>query len=578
MASLQAERFEEAERDIKKVLRRDPKHVAALNLLAIVLTNRKRYNEAEIQFRSALSANPNSSETLYNYGVFLKSLKRPKEALERFSQAIAINSAAADAWNNRGTVFNELRRYTEAIADFTKAISLKPNYSGAFSNKGESFRELKRYDDALATYDKALALKPDLAEAWLGRGNVLTELRRYDEASDAYDKALVLKPELAEAWLGRGNVLTELKRHDDALGAYERALALKPLLAEAWLGRGNVFTEVKRYEEAIAAYNTAQQVNPNLGEGYFNEACARLLWGDTERGWQKYEHRWNTRRFIGSKRLFTQPMWLGDRSIANRTVLLHAEQGLGDTIMGCRYVPRVAALGAKVILEVQPPLKSLCQTLEGASELIAKGDELPEFDLHCPLMSLPLAFKTELDTIPAKVPYFKVPDDLIGKWHARLGECRIKIGIAWAGNPQFPKDHDRSILLKNILPVCSVRGANFFSLQKDLRKGDRDILDANPHIVNLGSEANDLRDTAAIMMSLDLVISSDTSIVHLAGALGRPVWVLLSANPDWRWFLDRHDSPWYPTAKLFRQRESGDWKAVVEELRAQLEKHPSLMA
>ena len=192
-------------------------------------------------------------------------------------------------------------------------------------------------------------------------------------------------------------------------------------------------------------------------------------------------------------------------------------------------------------------------------------------------MSLPLAFKTEVDTIPANVPYFNVPDDLIETWRARLGEGRIKIGLAWAGNPQFPKDHDRSVLLKNILPVCAVQGASFFSLQKDLREGDRDVLGVNAHIVNLGSEVNDLRDTAAVMMSRDLVISSDTSIVHLAGSLGRPIWVLLSANPDWRWLLDRNDSPWYPTAKSFRQKESGDWRGVVEELRAQLAKHLFLM-
>jgi hypothetical protein len=283
-----------------------------------------------------------------------------------------------------------------------------------------------------------------------------------------------------------------------------------------------------------------------------NEALIRLILGDTEYGWKKYEYRWDTKLMRGLKRNFSQLLWLGDSHIKSKTILIHAKQGLGDTLMACRYIPMLASQGAKVIAEVQPPLKSLLKNLDGISLLIAKGETIPHFDVHCPIMSLPLAFKTTMQTIPAKVPYLVVPKDSIEKWRPKLNGAEIKVGIAWAGNPNYPQDSDRSILLKNILPILGVKGARFFSLQKDLRHGDKEILAVNSEIVRLDQEINDFEDTAAIMMSLDLVISSDTSIVNLAGALSRPTWVLLSFNPDWRWLLDRSDSPWYPTARFIQ--------------------------
>jgi hypothetical protein len=238
--------------------------------------------------------------------------------------------------------------------------------------------------------------------------------------------------------------------------------------------------------------------------------------------------------------------------------------------LACRYVPKVAALGAKVILEVQPPLKSLLRGREGVSLLIGRGEAIPHFDVHCPLMSLPLAFRTTIETIPSVVPYITVSQNAIEKWRSKLSTQKLKVGIAWAGNPDFDGDRDRSILLKNILPVTRIDGIKYFSLQKDLRDGDDEFLNANPYIVRVDKEINDFEDTAAIIMSLDLVISSDTSIVNLAGALGRPVWVLLPFRSDWRWLLDRVDTPWYPTARLFRQANVSDWTTVVDDVRAAL--------
>jgi len=297
-----------------------------------------------------------------------------------------------------------------------------------------------------------------------------------------------------------------------------------------------------------------------------------LILGETENGWKKYEYRWNTKLMRGLKRNLSRPIWLGDNDLNNKTILIHAEQGLGDTLMACRYIPMLASQGARVIAEVQPPLMSLLKNLEGISRLVAKGEPIPPFDVHCPIMSLPLAFKTTMETIPAEVPYLAVSKNIIEKWRSKLNGAEIKVGIVWAGNPNHPQDLDRSIPLKNILPILRVKGARYFSLQKDLRHGDKETLDVNSQIVRLDQEINDFEDTAAIVMSLDLVISIDTSVVHLAGALGRPIWLLLPSNPDWRWLLDRSDSPWYPTARLFRQIDTGEWSTVIDDVRVELEK------
>ena len=356
------------------------------------------------------------------------------------------------------------------------------------------------------------------------------------------------------------------------LAAYEKSLALKPDLAQAWLGRGNVFKDLKHYDEAFAAYDQALALKPYLAEAHCNEALTRLLLGDTEPGWKKYEYRWDTKPMRGWKRNFSQPLWLGDSDIQNKTILIHAEQGLGDALMACRYIPMLASLGARVVAEVQPSLKSLLESLDGVSQLVVKGEPIPHFDVHCPIMSFPLAFKTTLETIPAKIPYLAVSQTKSEKWRAKLTGTALKVGVVWAGNPNHIQDLDRSIPLENILPILSVKGANYFSLQKELRHGDKELLDFNSQIMRLDLEINDFQDTAAIMISLDLVLSCDTSIVHLAGALGKPIWVLLPFNPDWRWLLDRSDSPWYPTARLFRQTRRGEWPTVIDDVCVELEK------
>jgi tetratricopeptide (TPR) repeat protein len=564
--------FYSALRDYDCAVKINPNYTDAWLGRGNAFTCLKCYDEAFAAYDKALALKPDLVGAWLGRGDAFTNFKRYDEAFADYDKALALKPDLVEAWLARGNVLYSLNRYDEAIVAFDKSLALKPDLAQAYLGRGNVFIDLKRYDEAFAAYDRALALNHDLAEAWLGRGHAFTGLKRYDEASTSYDKTLALKPDLAEAWLARGDSFNNHRRYDEAVADYDKALVLKPDLAEAWLGRGNVFKDLRRYDEALVAYAKAHALKPDLAEAQCNEGLIRLILGETENGWKKYEYRWDTKLMRGLKRNFSQPLWLGDSDIKSKTILIHAEQGLGDTLMACRYIPMLAAQGAKVIAEVQPPLMSLLKNLDGISLLIAKGETIPHFDVHCPIMSLPLAFKTTMQTIPAKVPYLVVPKDSIEKWRPKLNGAEIKVGIAWAGNPNYPQDSDRSILLKNILPILGVKGARFFSLQKDLRHGDQEILAVNSEIVRLDQEINDFEDTAAIMMSLDLVISSDTSIVNLAGALSRPTWVVLSFNPDWRWLLDRSDSPWYPTARLFRQMDTGEWSTVIDDICVEIEK------
>jgi hypothetical protein len=395
---------------------------------------------------------------------------------------------------------------------------------------------------------------------------------QFDQALASCDEAINLSAAIAEFHACRTNILARLKRYDEALNSISKALSLRPDSAAFHYNHGNVLTEIKNYHEAIAAFSKALALEPGFAHAHLNEGLCRLLLGDTEHGWRKYEYRLKLPEYLDLKRDFGKPLWSGDSSLNRKAILVHAEQGFGDTLMMCRYVPLLAAHGARVIFEVKPGLTRLFEGLAGVSTLIARGETVPQFDIHCPIMSLPIAFKTSLETVPANIPYLSVPKEKVDHWRSIVENGRFNVGVAWAGNPSFKNDRERSITLQNIWPIFSAAGATFFSIQKDLREGDAEILGANPHIRHLGNQLDDFMDTAAAMNAMDLVISSDTSIVHLAGALGRPVWILLSDNPDWRWLLDRTDSPWYPTARLFRQSKTGDWSSVVSDVYAELER------
>jgi tetratricopeptide (TPR) repeat protein len=426
-AAHQVGRFAEAETLYRRVLKIDARQFSVLLMLGILQAQRGHYADAERLLHNALTLNPADAGAQFNYANVLLALERLDEAFAAFGKALSLNPALADAELNRGNILILRERFEEALACFDAALQINSKFSQAYSNRAHALGEMERFDEALVSSDAALKINSKNAEFHASRANILHRMGRYVEALSSLSTALSLRPDGAAFHFNHGNILFDLKRFDEAFVAFDKALAL----------------------------------DPNFANAHYNEGFARLLLGDTERGWKKYEYRWELPERRGSKRTFSQPVWLGDDPIADKTILIHAEQGFGDTIMACRYVPMVAALGARVILEVPPPLLQLLKSLNGVSALIARRAIIPQFDVHCPIMSLPLAFKTQLKTIPSKIPYLHVPKEKIDQWRARLGDNRFKIGFAWAGNPAFKSDRDRSITLKNILPICSVDGAKF---------------------------------------------------------------------------------------------------------------------
>jgi hypothetical protein len=371
-----------------------------------------------------------------------------------------------------------------------------------------------------------------------------------------------LSPDAPELYNNRGNALKELGRLIEALADYDRAIALKPDYVHAHGNRGNCLDDLMRPDEAEASFRRALALDPDHGDSHWNLAVNRLRAGDLRTGWIESEWRWKSDSLALKQRAFDKPPWLGTEPIDGKTLLVHCEQGLGDAIQFCRYVPLLAMRGAKVILLVDTPLKVLLSGVAGVTQCIARGEALPDFDLHCPLLSLPLAFDTTLATIPAEVPYIPLPEPA-RDWSNWLGaRSAPRIGLVWSGNPGHLNDHNRSVPLEKLLPLFDV-DAQFVSLQKGARERDRARLAELPDVRDADGELASFADTASLISELDLVISVDTSVAHLAGSLGRPVWVLLPYVPDWRWLLGRDDSPWYPTARLFRQSATRQWDEVV---------------
>ena len=561
------QRFDEAIASYDRALALKPDHVGAINNRAVVLQILQRHEEALASFERALAHQPNYVDALTNRGITLNALGRFDEALAGYDRALALQPGSLPALCNRGNTLRTLQRFDEALACYDRAIALLPNFAEAYANRAILLAQLKRFDEALAAFERLLTLVPNNAEGYHNRGVVLGEMKRYAEAVANYDRALSLVPDYTDAIYNRGNALHELGRYDEALACYDRVLLARPNDGNSFNNRGKVLKELNRYDEAMACSARALAALPDNIVAHCNEASMRLLIGDLPRGFAEYEWRWKKADMAPAKREFPQPLWLGVEDIAGKTIFLHGEQGFGDAIQFCRYATLIAARGARVILEVRPPLVALMGSLAGPSAVIAKGDPLPDFDLHCPLLSLPLAMGTRLETVPAQVPYLGVRPELAAEWGARLGaKTRLRIGLCWSGNATHERDRDRSMRVADFLPLLAL-DATFVSLHQEVRPDDAAVLAARPDILHFGDALKDFTDTAALIGELDLVISVDTSVAHLAGALGKPIWVTLTYVPEWRWLLTREDSPWYPTARLFRQDEGRAWDGVVARIR-----------
>ncbi len=397
------------------------------------------------------------------------------------------------------------------------------------------------------------------SDALNNRANALLRLERFAEALASYERAAALGSETAETLQNRGNALHELGRHAEALALYDKSLALDPDRAATRNNRGAALQALERYDEALASYAKALALAPGYAEAHYNDALCRILVGDYGRGWEELEWRWQTPALAPYHRRFPQPLWQGDEEVSGKTLLLHAEFGFGDTLQFCRYAGALAERGARVVMEAPAPLAPLLTSLRGVAAVVVAGEPLPPFDLHCPVMSLPHAFRTTLATIPAVVPYVAPPPERLVRWAARLGPRNApRIGLAWAGNPAQANDRNRSLRFEQVRPLL-IPGVRWVSLQKDVRARDRTALAAAPEFARFEDELSDFADTAALIAQLDLVVTVDTSVAHLVGALGKPAWVMLSKPTDWHYPLAGDASPWYPTMRLFRQPRPGDW-------------------
>jgi tetratricopeptide (TPR) repeat protein len=567
-------RREEALASFERALAIAPDYAEAHYNRGVVLRGLGRSAEALTSFESALSIRPDYVEALNNRGNALQDLGRPIEALESYERALALRPHNALTLNNRGNALRSLGRHAEAVASYDQAIAIDKNYAEALNGRGVALRELNRLEAALASFDAALLARPHHIKALANRSALLQVLGRPAQALAGYDKLVSLKQDHTEAHYNRGIALRDLRRLPEALASFDRALALRADDADALNNRGLVLRDLKRPREALESFDRALAIAPDNAETHVNRSCLCLLMGNYEEGWKEFEWRWRVGMIARWQRDFRQPLWLGEKPLAGKTVLLHAEQGFGDAIQFVRYAPLVAAAGAKVIIEAPPPLKELFAGIAGVAQVVVPGEAPGDFDYHCPLLSLPLAFKTTAITVPATVPYLSAPQERIEKWQGALAHTgRPRVGIVWAGNPAFTYDQTRSVGLTPLLPLLATPGIDFYSLQKDLRNGDRQRLASFPSVMHLGDSLADFADTAAVIAALDVVISSDTAIAHLAGALGKPTWILLQHVADWRWLTDREDSPWYPRARLIRQPQAGDWDSVINRVKNGLDQY-----
>jgi tetratricopeptide (TPR) repeat protein len=563
---------EDALRSFDLALKAQPDFVDACFGRAVALQTLGRADAAFDAYRKVVAFNPRHLDAHIRMGNVLLGGRRFEEAFKAYQSALVLAPQSAGLHCNLGLVCQRMGRIEESIAAYEKAVALQPDFAEAFVNLGNALRELERFDEALASYDKAIALKANYIDAYNNRGNLLRDVRRFDEALACFDLILEKEPGFAGAYGNRASIFQTLGRFDEALIGYAGAIALNPGFVEAYSNRGVLMMNFRQLDDAARDFEKAHAADPHYPEAYWNRSFLELLHGRFETGWPLYEYRWQSMQ-KRSRRSFTQPMWSGKESLENKTILVYVEQGMGDTLQFCRYASLLVARGARVVLEVQQPLLELVRTLPASVEVVVHGDELPAFDYQCPMMSLPLVCGTTVETIPADIPYLRVNADKQDAWRARLGErVRPRIGIVWSGNAAQGNDHNRSMPLAHLTPLLDLP-VDLFVLQKDIRPADRLFLNAHPQIKTYQDEFENFSDTAAFVAEMDLVLSVCTSVAHLAGALSKPLWVMLCFAADFRWLLDREDSPWYPTARLFRQPAYGEWNCLVIEVALALREH-----
>ena len=561
----------QAEQLYRQVLRVDPQHVRALHLLGLLTHQAGRSDLAVEYISQALRLKPDFAEAHCNLGMALAKQDKLAEAVVCYEQALRIKPDHAEAHNNLGNALRKQGKLDEAVNSYLQALRFKPDTAETHCNLGVALHLQGNPTAAVACFQQALRLKPNYAEARHNLGLALARLVSLTEAIDGHHQTLRLEPDCAEAYCSLGVALLQQGMQREAVAYYEQALRLKPNYAQAHSNLGVALAELGRLKDAVACCQEALRHEPDYAEAHVNVAYFSFLQGNFTEGWPEHEWRWKRRDI--SPPAFEQPRWDGS-SLQGQTILLFAEQGLGDTLQFVRYAPIVKQTGATVMVQCPGPLLRLLATCAGIDRLVTEDGEPPSFQVQSSLLSLPWVFGTTLATIPANIPYLSADPDLRTQWQQRLGVIEgFKVGIAWQGNQQHALDQRRSVPLRTFAPLAGISGVRLVSLQKGPGREQLSELADRMEVLDLADELVDFADTAALMSNLDLVITVDTAVAHLAGAMGLPVWVVLPLFPDWRWLLDRDDSPWYPSMRLFRQTAWGEWEGVFKRLTDALAKH-----
>ncbi|HEX4144621.1 MAG TPA: tetratricopeptide repeat protein [Pirellulales bacterium] len=569
-----AGRLAEAAAAYREILALRPDIAEANANLGVVLANQGSLEEAASQLERAVELQPQLIQAHNILGEILGAQGKLDQAAMRFRQVLALDPDIAETHYNLGGVLVRQGKLDEAATHFERAAALRPELAEAHNNLGIVRGSQGQLDQAVASFVQALTLRPDYAEAHNNLGNLLVRQGKFQEAAAHFERAATLRPDLAEARNNLGNVLRQQGKLDEAAARYQQAIALAPSYAEAHYNLGFTLREQGKLDEAAASYRQALTLRPDYADAQLGLAACYLAEGDYERGWPMYEGRLAVAGFVPQCNL---PRWTG-QPLAGHSILLVAEQGLGDTLQFVRYSRRLKERGAQVVLACQQALGQLLASQPDCDELFILGSaaEMPRCDFYLPLLSAPCAFGTTTDTIPCDGPYIAADPALIESWQQELAAVEgFKIGIVWQGARDYPSDRQRSIPLADFGPLARVPGVRLISLQKGF--GSEQVAGVDFPVLDLGERldetAGPFMDTAAVIRGVDLVVTPDTAIAHLAGALGAPVWLALQFSPTWRWLRGRDDSPWYPTARLFRQTRLGQWADVFQRVAAAVEAH-----
>ena len=593
--------FARAEEILRQVVDAEPRLAAAWHMRGLIARRNEDTVRASEYFAAAVSRAPTSSTYSRDLGISLLARDLKREALETLERAIALDPEDAAAQFYLGNALLLSGRPFEATHHLNLTLQLEPDSAAAHCSLAAAYRACGRPQEAVAAANAALALSPRYTEALNNLALANCDLGHYPEAikalrtastSDPEDESLLnnlgvalhangqreeaervlksaleLKPGWGEASLNLGNLLRQKGHFDEAVAYYRQALTDNPLDVKPYGNLGLALINLNRPEEAASIYEKALGLDPGNADIRMSLGIAQLMQGNYAEGWENYEARWEAPSFTAVKRTFDIPRWDGT-PVAGKRIIVHAEQGFGDTLQFCRYLPLLAREEMTVVFECQKALARLCASIEGIAGLVVRGDALPAADFHIPLLSLPYLFETTVGTIPGRVPYLLPPPSIVDAWQRRIAKERFSVGFVWTGDPSRQDDSMRSCPKSALAPLLAISNVDFYSLQ--VGDGPDSSMTG---VVHLGDRFGDFAETAAAIMALDLVVTVDTAVAHLAGALGRPVWVMLGAHADWRYLMSREDSPWYPTMRLFRQRRHGDWTELVERVASSLLAH-----